>query len=168
MTVHLIVAMDEGRLIGRNNDLPWHLPADLRRFRALTMGHPIVMGRRTWESIGRPLPGRTSIVVTRQADFAAGGALLAAGLPEALRLAAGDDEVFVIGGAEIYHLALPLADRLYVTAVHAHVEGDRWFPEIPSHQWRLVEETFHQADAKNVYDYSFQVLDRHAGDASAG
>src|SRR5262252_9100268 len=113
----LIVAMAGNRVIGRDGQLPWRLPADQRRFKALTMGHHIIMGRKTWESIGRPLPGRTSVVVTRNAQYAAPGALLAASLPEALALAQHDPEPFVIGGAEIFREALPFSNRVYLTEV---------------------------------------------------
>jgi dihydrofolate reductase len=162
MTVHLIVAMDEGRLIGRDNDLPWHLPADLKRFRRLTMGHPLVMGRRTWESIGRPLPGRTSIVVTRRTDYAVPEGVHVAASPEgAFRLASGlDDDVFVIGGAALYAETLPRADRLHVTLVHARLAGDARFPAIDDREWRLVEERSRPADARNAYDLTFRTYER--------
>jgi len=166
MKISLIVAMSENRVIGRGGALPWHLSADLRRFKQITMGHSIIMGRKTFESIGRLLPGRTSIVLSRQSDLDAGGALVAPSLEEALRLAAGDDEAFIIGGEEVYRLALPVADRLYVTAVHAHLDGDRWFPELSENEWRLGRETRHPADEKNGYDYSFRLLERQWSKAS--
>lgn len=138
----LIVAMSRNRVIGRDNDLPWHLPEDLRHFRQLTMGKPLVMGRRTWQSIGRPLPGRPSLVVSREPTFAAEGADVFTSLDAALERAgvlaarAGVDEVMVIGGAQIYAEALPRVARLYVTEVHAEVPGDTWFPAFEGPAWQ--------------------------------
>ncbi len=141
MQISIIAAMAENGVIGRDGQLPWHLKADLQRFKRLTMGHTIIMGRKTWESIGRPLPGRRMVVVTRQNGYQAEGVQVAASLDDALALArlAGDEEAFIIGGAEIYRLALPLADRLYLTRVLAPVEGDTTFPEFDASHWRLVE-----------------------------
>src|SRR5690606_41415058 len=136
--IALIVAMSRNRVIGRDNAIPWHIPAELRRFKALTMGHHIVMGRRTWDSIGRLLPGRTTVIVTRNPDLRVEGALMASSLPHALALAAHDDEVFVIGGEEIFRLALPLASRIYLTTVDIEVEGDTFMPELEPGQWRRV------------------------------
>lgn len=134
MTVSLIVAMDEGRLIGRAGGLPWHIPEEMRAFKRITMGHPCVMGRKTWESLKRPLPGRLNVIVTRQPDFRAEGALVTSSLERALAACATrrdewGDEVFVIGGAELYRLALPLAGRLYLTRVEGRFAGDTYFPE---------------------------------------
>ena len=163
----ILVAAAENQVIGRQGDLPWHLSADLQRFKRLTMGHPIVMGRKTYESIGRPLPGRTSIVITRQSDYqAAEGVVVVGSLDEALRHAESlqppHDEVFVVGGAEIYRSALPRAMRIYLTRVHAVVDGDVTFPALDAKAWRLVEEQGHTADEKNSLDYSFQVFERIA------
>jgi dihydrofolate reductase len=130
--VSLIAAMARNRVIGRGNGLPWHLPADLRRFRDLTLGHTIVMGRKTYESIGAPLPGRRIIVITRQERYAPPGCLVAHSLEEALASADGEDELFICGGGELYAEALPLAERLYLTVVELEVEGDTFFPEIPA------------------------------------
>jgi dihydrofolate reductase len=158
--------MTSNRVIGRGGQLPWRLSADLKRFKALTMGHHLIMGRRTFESIGRPLPGRTSIVLTRQPapqlaqNVRAPGVVTAASLDDALVLAIGDDEVFVIGGAEVYAPALPRADRLYITWVDVDVEGDTFFPELDLAQWRLISEEAHPADAKNEYPIRFAVYDR--------
>lgn len=160
VTRSLIVAMSENRVIGRNGRLPWHLPADLARFRRLTIGHPLVMGRRTFEALGRVLPGRTSIVVTRQADYAAADVLVAGSLPDALQKAGEATEVFVIGGEQIYRCALPWADRIYLTLVHAQLQGDAFFPELRDDEWQLTEEQRFSADARNPYDFSFRVLDR--------
>lgn len=162
----VMVAAAENGVIGRENGLPWHLPEDLRYFREVTMGKPIVMGRKTFESIGRPLPGRTNIVITRNRAYSAGGIRLAASLDEALALARevaradGAPEVVVIGGAEVYREALPRADRLYLTEVHAEVAGDTRLPAIDWSQWREVRRERHEAAAPNPYPYSFVVYDR--------
>ncbi|MFV1964485.1 MAG: dihydrofolate reductase [Pirellulaceae bacterium] len=163
MRISLIVAMSENRVIGRNGTLPWRLADDLRRFKQRTMGHHILMGRKTFESIDRLLPGRTSVVISRQKELDAGGALTAASLDEALQRAAHDEEVFVIGGAEVYQLALPRVHRLYVTTVHAHIDGDRWFPEFPEEAWQVVETSHHPADVNNAYDHTFRILDHRPG-----
>lgn len=156
----LIVALSENRVIGREGRLPWHLSGDLRRFKQLTMGHTIVMGRKTFESIGRSLPGRTSIVVTRQPDYRPPGVTVAASLDQAARLAADDTELFYIGGGEIYRQVLPHVERIYMTQVHAQVAGDTVFPELTSSQWRLVERTEHAADEKNDFPFSFLMYER--------
>jgi dihydrofolate reductase len=160
MRVSLIVAMSSNHVIGRDGDLPWRLSADLKRFKALTSGHHIIMGRKTFESIGRLLPGRTSIVLTRQAGFEAAGALVAYGLEAALELAAADDEVFIIGGAEIYRQALPIVDRIYLTEVCTDVDGDTRFPDFNEREWSTVKESQHPADERNEFDHKFSVLDR--------
>jgi dihydrofolate reductase len=161
MKVSIIVAISENRVIGRDGGLPWRLGSDLRRFKELTMGHHLIMGRKTYESLGRPLPGRTMIVLTRELGYcAAAGVLLARDLDEAIALAVADDEVFVIGGAEVYCQALPLADRLYLTLVHADIEGDTYFPEFDARQWKTIRQTPHAADERNQYDTTFRVLDR--------
>ena len=155
--------MDENRLIGADNGLPWRLPADLKHFKKITMGHPIVMGRRTWESIGRPLPGRTNIVVTRQPRYAAEGAVVVDSLAAA-REAAGDcDELMIIGGAHLYEQVLAEADRIYLTEVHAEFEGDTWFPELNEDEWACVSREDFARDDRNPYDYSFVVLERTPG-----
>jgi dihydrofolate reductase len=162
MRVSLIVAVAENGVIGRGGALPWRLSADLQRFKQLTMGHHLIMGRKTFDSIGRGLPGRTTIVISRQADLPLPlGCRLAASLDDALRIAeaAVDSEAFVIGGAAIYRLALPKADRVYLTAVHANVEGDTFFREFDETKWLLSSEERHPADAKNEFDYSFRVYD---------
>ena len=156
----LIVAISENHVIGREGQLPWHLSADLKRFKQLTMGHHIVMGRKTYDSIGRQLPGRTSVVLTRQTDWAVEGVLTASDLETALELAGDDEEVFVIGGSQIYQLALPLVDRLYVTRVRASVSGDTYFPEITGEQWQLEQNDSFSADEKNDHDYSFLIYSR--------
>jgi dihydrofolate reductase len=164
MRISIIVAVAENGVIGREGKLPWHLPADLGRFKRLTMGHTIIMGRRTWESIGRPLPGRRMVVVSRQPDYHIdeGSVVTAASLDEALKSAelAGDKEAFIIGGAELFREALPLADRLYCTRVHAAVVGDTLFPEVCWDEWQLVESSDHGSDGKNEYPFAFETHER--------
>ena len=160
MRYSLIVAMSENRVIGRAGGLPWRLSADLRRFKRLTMGHHIVMGRKTFESIGRPLPGRISVVVTRDVDYHPDTVLVAHSIEDAKRLASEDDEVFFIGGGEIYRQVLPEVDRIYMTAVRAEITGDTRFPELDPSQWRLVETVQGRADDKNEYDHAFLIYDR--------
>ena len=163
MRLTIIVAMGRNRVIGFANALPWKLPADLRRFKRLTMGHHLLMGRKTFESIGRPLPGRTSVVITRNRRYrAAEGVHAVQSFEEAAALAerAGDDEAFVIGGAEIYALALPRADRLIVTRVHADFEGDTWFPVFDESGWTLVDIEEHDPDDRNPHAYGFLRYER--------
>jgi dihydrofolate reductase len=164
MIVSLIVAMSENRVIGREGGLPWHLPADLKRFKRLTEGHHVVMGRRTWETLDGPLPVRTNVVVTRQREFRADGAIVMHSLEGALQEAgnAGDEEVFIAGGADIYAAALPLVDRLYLTIVHAEVEGDTFFPECDLAAWRLVEEERHEIDDRHAHAFSFRTYERRS------
>ena len=160
--VSLIVAMSANRVIGRDGDLPWHLPVDLRHFKKTTMGHHLIIGRATWDEVGKPLPGRTMVVVTRNRDFSADGVLIAHSVEEALALARDDDEPFIGGGAEIYRqaLAVDLVDRLYITRVHAHVEGDTFFPPVDLDQWLLADRVDHSADEKNEHPYTFERYDR--------
>ena len=161
MRISIIVAMAANGVIGRDNGLPWHLPADLQHFKRITMGKPILMGRRTWESIGRPLPGRTSIVITRDAAYTAPGCVVVHSVEAALQAAADcADEAMVIGGAEFYRQVLPRADTLYLTRIHADFEGDTWFPELDEAEWREVERRDCEPDEKNPYRYSFIRLDR--------
>lgn len=161
MKTSLVVAMDENRVIGADNGLPWRLPADLKHFKRVTMGHPIVMGRRTWESIGRPLPGRTNIVVTRQADFQAPEDVVVVDSLEAAKARVGNcDEWMIIGGAELFEQVLADADRIYLTEIHAAFEGDTYFPQINEDEWACVSREDFDKDDKNPYDYSFLVLER--------
>jgi dihydrofolate reductase len=155
--------MAENGVIGRDNALPWHLPNDLKRFKALTTGHSILMGRRTFESIGRALPDRRTIVITRNPEFQAQGAEAAHSLDQALAMTRGEDEVFVVGGAELYRAALPQADRIYLTMVHAAVEGDVRFPAWNRSRWQLVEFVRHGTDARHEFPYSFRRYDRRLG-----
>lgn len=162
----VIVAAAENGVIGRNNALPWHLPEDLRYFKRVTMGKPIVMGRKTFESIGRPLPGRTNIVITRNRAYQAAGIKVVSSLDAALSLAAdialidGVEELVVIGGAEIYRTAIPRADRLYITEVHAEIEGDALLPDIDWENWLEVVRERHPAQGSNPHDYSFVTYNR--------
>ena len=162
----LIAAVAANGVIGRGNALPWHLPGDLAYFKRATMGKPIIMGRLTYDSIGRPLPGRTNIVISRSADFAPPGVRAVASLDEALALAAdvalidGSSEAVVIGGAQIYAAALPRVQRLYLTEVHAEVEGDVYFPDIDWTHWRELSRERHSAEPPNPFDYSFVVYER--------
>jgi dihydrofolate reductase len=155
MKLSAIVAMASNRVIGANNQLPWRLPADLARFKRVTMGHTLVMGRKTYESIGRPLPGRTMIVVTRQPDFAPPGVKVAHSVDEALALARGDDEVFIAGGAELYAQTIGRLDRLYLTRIEREVPGDTRFPELDLSAWRLIEEDHHPATTPDALPYAF-------------
>ena len=160
MRVSIVVATDLDGVIGRENQLPWHLPADLKRFKAVTMGKPMIMGRKTWDSIGRSLPGRRSIVLTQQQGFKAEGAEVAHTVDEALALAAPAEEVMVIGGAEVYRLFLPRAVRLYWTEVQAHVGGDTRFPPLDRAEWNEVVGVDHPADPQNEYGMRFHILER--------
>jgi len=157
--VSLIVAMAKNRVIGMNNTLPWHLPADLKHFKALTMGHHIVMGRKTYESIGKPLPGRFSVVVTRNSKFE--GCIIADSLDAAIAACGNDDEIFVIGGAELYRQAIHLADRIYLTEIDAEISGDAHFTDFDLRQWQEISRDSHAPDEKNQYSYHFVVLDKH-------
>jgi dihydrofolate reductase len=159
--VSVIVAMAANGVIGRNNDLPWRLPADLARFRRLTMGHGLIVGRRTWESIGRPLPGRAMIVLTSRDGLVPPGVAVARSLDEALRLAPGE-EVFVGGGAAVYSQAIPLASRLHITRIERDVEGDTVFPAYDARGWRLLQEERHEA-AGDQPAYAFQTWERDKG-----
>jgi dihydrofolate reductase len=156
MSVSLIAALARNRVIGRDGDLPWRLPADLKHFKTLTTGHPVIMGRRTFDSIGRPLPNRTTIVITRDTSFRRDGIVVVHGLDAALDAAANAERVFVAGGAEIYVLAMPVADRMDLTVVHADVEGDTRFPEVDPAAWSLAEDERHPRDDRHDYEYSFR------------
>lgn len=157
----LIAALAKDRVIGIDNQMPWRLPEDLKRFKALTLGHPIIMGRKTWESLGQPLPGRSNIVVSRNPGYAAPGASIVHSLEEAVALAAGSgaEDAFVIGGAEIYRQALPLARRLELTEIAADFPGDAYFPEFDTRDWlEIIRERHHSA---NGFDYAFVTYERH-------
>jgi len=158
--VSLIVAMSRNRVIGRDNRLPWHLPEDLKRFKQLTMGHHIVMGRKTWESIGRLLPGRTTVIVTRDQNLQVPGAKIARSLAQALHLCEGDPEVFVIGGAQIFQTALPRVQRIYLTTIETDIEGDIRMPAIDWTAWRCVESESHPVAPGNALPWTFATYER--------
>jgi dihydrofolate reductase len=159
VTLSLIVAMAKNRAIGIGNRMPWHLPADFAYFRQTTMGHPVIMGRKTFDSIGRPLPGRRNLVISRNPDFRAAGVELVHSLDEALNMTR-DDEPFVIGGATLYTEALPHAQRIHVTEVDATPEADTYFPVLDMNQWCEVSRQHHPADEKNAHGMAFVVFDR--------
>lgn len=149
----VIVAIAKNGVIGVNNTLPWHLPEDLKRFKALTMGHHIVMGRKTYDSLGRLLPGRTTVIVTRNHDYRVEGALIAHSLPEALAMCENDDEVFLIGGAELYQAGLALADKLYITEIDLEVQGDAHFPQIPYAEFQETAREAHVSEKGLKFSY---------------
>jgi len=161
MKISLIWAMDYNRLIGNNNRLPWKLPADMKWFRKHTLGKPIVMGRKTYESFGaKPLPERINIVITRDSDYQSEGAVIVHSIDEAILHAKDAEELMIIGGASFYQQMLPLADRLYVTEVVGEFEGDAWFPDYDTEQWQLTTSEEHPADEKNTHTCRFLVFDR--------
>lgn len=160
MKIALIVATDQQSLIGKDNDLPWSISADLQYFKKVTMGKPLIMGRNTHESIGRPLPGRQNIIVTKNHCYQAEGCTVVHSTQAALSVAKEADEVMIMGGASLYTQLLPQADKLYLTLVHANLEGDTWFPEWYSDQWQQRSREDHLADSKNEYPYSFIVYER--------
>jgi dihydrofolate reductase len=149
----IIVAVAKKRVIGINNTLPWHLPEDLKRFRALTMGHHIIMGRKTYDSLGRLLPGRTTVIVTRNKDYKLEGALIAHSLQDAIGLCKADDEVFLIGGAELYQEGLKLSNKLYITEIVLDVEGDAYFPEYSSNEWQESAREAHVSEQGLAFNY---------------
>ncbi len=166
MKLALIVAVAQNRVIGRDNKLPWYLPNDLKYFKQTTLGKPVIMGRKTYESIGKPLPGRTNIVITRQTDYQPEGVKVVGTVEDAIKVAEsvclidGQEEAMVMGGAEIYGLTLPHCERLYLTEVHAEVEGDAWFPEYDKSEWAEVMREDFKAEGSNPFDYSFVVYER--------
>ena len=162
--VSIIVAMDKNRVIGHNNTLPWHLPEDFRHFKTTTMGCPIIMGRKTHESIGKKLPGRKNVILTRQNNYISEGCEISHSFEEAYEKAKDqnkkDQEIFVIGGSNIYESALEHVDRLYVTHVQGEFEGDTYFPEIDSKKWKVIDERTFQKDEKNKYDMKFVTYEK--------
>lgn len=159
--VSIVVAMGENNEIGFGNELLWHLPEDLKHFKKLTSGHPIIMGRKTYESIGKPLPNRTNIVVSRKSDWFEEGVLIVGSLKEAMKFAKKiDEDYFIIGGGSIYKQTIDLVDCLEVTLVKAHLEADTFFPKIDEKIWQKVAEDCHEADEKNQYNYCFQTFER--------
>lgn len=158
--LELVVARARNGVIGRGNALPWHLPEDLKYFKRLTMGSPILMGRRTWDSIGRPLPGRENLVLTTRADFSPPGATVVHSLDEAIAAVAGVPALRVIGGAEVYATCLPLATVIHLTEVDAEIEGDVYFPALVASQWRECSREEHARDERHAYPYAFVTLER--------
>lgn len=157
-----ILAMSENRVIGNHNQLPWHLPADLKHFKNITTGHPILMGRKTYESIGRPLPNRSNIILTRNCSLTIPGCQVVTSLREAIDCARAENnkEIFIIGGAEVYKQLLPQTQRIYLTLVHHLFTGDAFFPELEMDEWKETERIDHNADENNAYPYSFIRLER--------
>lgn len=153
--------MCENRVIGLDNDMPWHLPADLAHFKQTTMGKPIVMGRKAHEAIGRPLPGRHNIVMSRNPEYRATGCDVVHSVEQAIAAAGAVEEVAVIGGEDIYRLFLPMTNLIHLTLIHAQIEGDTWFPELDMDTWQIVTQRERPADAKNPYAMTFQRLERH-------
>lgn len=159
MIVSAIVAIGQNNAIGKNNQLLWHLPNDLKHFKDITSGHTIIMGRKTFDSVGKPLPKRRNIIITRQ-DISIEGAEVVHTIDEALALCHGEEEVFIGGGAEIYKMAMPKTDRIYLTIVHQNFDADAYFPEIDQNEWKETEREDHAADEKNAIPYSFITLER--------
>ncbi len=154
MEISLILAASDNNIIGHDNQMPWHLSNDLKRFKSLTFGHPVIMGRKTFESLGRPLPGRQNIVITRNADYTAAGCDVVSSIEDALDMVSGHDEVFIIGGGQIYSQMWEKADNLYLTRVHTLIDGETSVPEITDY-WKEVSRESHDADEKNQYPYTF-------------
>ncbi|CAM4157865.1 type 3 dihydrofolate reductase [Pseudoalteromonas ostreae] len=161
MRISMVAAMAKNRVIGQDNNMPWHLPADLQHFKAVTMNKPVIMGRKTFESIGRPLPGRRNIVISRNTDYTAAGIDVVTSPKDAISLVCESDEVMVIGGGNVYQQFLKSADRLYLTFIDLDVAGDTQFPDYEqSANWQVVEELYNQPDDKNIYSYKFVTLDK--------
>jgi len=160
MIISLIVAMDENRVIGHKNKLPWSLPSELKYFRETTKGKPVIMGRKTHESIGRPMPERLNIIVTRDKTYRADNCVVVGNREDAIKAANGSNEIMIIGGAEIYKLFLPIADRLYMTKVHGSFDGDTYFPEFNENEWVKSKEKFVEKDNENKYSYTIMVFER--------
>jgi dihydrofolate reductase len=160
--ISLLVAATENGVIGRDNGMPWHLPDDLKHFKALTLAKPVLMGRKTFDSIGRPLPGRTNLVLTRARDWVVPGVIVVADLEAAIRAAGSAPELVVAGGAQVYALALPRATRIYLTRIHAVIDGDTRLPDINLEHWHETARALHPADARHPYAMSFVTLERTA------
>ncbi|ERJ60970.1 dihydrofolate reductase [Sphingobacterium paucimobilis] len=158
--ITLIVAAAENNAIGKNNQMPWHLPNDFKYFKKTTLGHSVIMGRKTFESIGKPLPERRNIVLTRDQQYNNPEIDVANSLQDVLTYCRDEREIFIIGGANIYQQVLPLAQRVLLTRVHATIDGDAFFPELPSTEWELISQEKHNKDEKHVYDYTFEVWQR--------
>ncbi|MDI9256553.1 dihydrofolate reductase [Flavobacterium sedimenticola] len=158
--ITLIAAAAENNALGKNNQLLWHLPDDFKRFKALTSGHYIIMGRKTFESFPKPLPNRTHVIISRQPNYHPEGCIVVDSLEKAIAACPKTEEVFVIGGGQIYHQAISIVDKIDITRVHHAFEADTFFPEIDSNEWKLVSEEFHPKDDKHLYDFTFQTFIR--------
>ncbi|MFC6998695.1 dihydrofolate reductase [Rufibacter roseus] len=163
--IALVVAIAENRVIGKDNQLIWHLPEDLKHFKRLTMGHPMVMGRKTFEAIGKPLPGRTSVIISSQPDYKApGGCIVVGSIEDALKTGlAIDEHVMVVGGGEVYRQTLPYAEVVYLTLVHESFDGDVFFPDLDPDTWEVTEQEEHPADERHAYPYTFLTFRRRVG-----
>ena len=160
MIISFVAAMGKNKVIGKNNSLPWTMPADMKRFKELTMNKPIIMGRKTYESIGKPLPKRTNIIITRDENYEAEGCIVAHSVEEALNVAKNSEEVMVIGGSQIYKLFFPMANKIYLTIIEHDFEGDAYFPKYDVIEWKETDYEEHEKDAENPYDYIFLTLER--------
>ena len=158
--ISIIAAVADNGVIGRDNTLPWYLPQDLRYFKSVTMGHPVIMGRKNYEDIGKPLPGRLNVIISRDKSFVAEGCVVAHSIEEAISAAGTNKEVFVIGGAQIYRLFLPFAKKMYITEVHTEAQGDIKFPDFDKTLWKPVSREDYKADSSNPYDFSFVLYER--------
>lgn len=158
--ITIIAAVAANRALGKDNQLIWHLPADLRRFKKVTSGHHVIMGRKTFESLGKPLPNRTNIIISRNTDYNAEGCVVVNSLQSAIDAARDDENPFILGGAEIYQQAMQFADKLDITFVHEQFEADAFFPKISKAHWRETSRQDHKADDENIYDYSFVTFTR--------
>lgn len=158
--ITIIAAVGANNELGKDNDLVWHLPDDFKRFKALTTGHPIIMGRKTFESFPKLLPNREHIVITRNKNYKHEGVLVVHTLQDALNIAINDPQPFVIGGGEIYTMALPIADKIELTRIHATFDVDTYFPELPLENWELVSEIYHPKDEKHAFDFTYQTFER--------
>ena len=156
----IIVAVSENNVVGKENKLPWKLSADLKRLKSLTMGHHIIMGRKTWESLGKALPGRINVVITTDKNFKAEGGVVVHSLNEALAISSADDEIFIFGGGKIFKEAMPLVNKIYITRVHSIIDGDTFFPVLDKSDWKEISREDFKADEKNQYNYSFLTLVR--------
>jgi dihydrofolate reductase len=160
MRISAVVAMSENHVIGVQNKLPWHMPADLQHFKTITINKPVMMGRKTYESIGRPLPNRLNVIISRDPSFKADGCSVYHSVDDAMSAIKNNEEIFIIGGAILFSEMLPRIKRIYLTVIHEHVEGDAFFPELNKKEWKEVESVKHHADERNPHDYSFITLDR--------
>ena len=156
----MIAAVAENNALGKNNELVWHLPNDFKRFKSLTSGHHIIMGRKTFESFPKPLPNRTHIIITRQKEYQAEGCIIVDSMDKALAICPKDEDIFIIGGGEIYTLGLPFTDKIEITRVHHNFEGDAHFPEINADEWEIIVSELNRKDEKHLYDYSYQTFIR--------